>query len=644
MSVPDFHSLIKSNKSSILENKVESTPDFDSLVKSKRLEKKNKKKTEVWGNEGADKLNKFLSSEQGPGSLAALATKTGGFAGSPTATTAQAKKIGIEVAKAGALEGIAAAFAPIYGAAAGAEIAPNLLTSLISLTQAGTSGVALSSGEKLLEEGQLPSKEELVKNGLQWVVLDGILQAAHLSGSFGLAINRIAKKEGIPPSKVLSKLWDSTKNYMKSKFGKSIDTPQDVTEPVVEVLMKEAEEQAAKEVETIIPKEPISSSEDYIPKPRTSEQVKDVKVLNERPMSKNMLGENNKVYPFENSVQFGKAIHDQVKAIDKPLYTKASELYRTSKKVNSGITQKPVKLASDLQDIKENTSTNSPEISKRADSILKKISTTDPEGNITGYKEISNQNLIDEIQKLREDFKYHGMHGEAQNKKLNIISALNNAVEFGARDHPTALKSIKEARKAYGNWAKEFKSPYIRHLRDQTNYDYNKTFNESLDFDQFNVLKETLSKSPKGRLIVNQLKNQIVRKELSSITRNLDNIDENSLNERLQHLGGVIPPHEIKEVKKLLFLESEFLKTELQHMKFQQEILKKQKDEAEKALKQKEKTVLKFLYRTVTSGRPVKAIIKIIGALLYRLLKKYDKNLTESKFGKILLDLEKEGK
>lgn len=182
------------------------------------------------------------------GEAATMQMKSGGFAQAPALEPKAAKKVATEV---GTIAAVEAAFAPVIGLVAAAKFAPRLLTSLTRLTQAGTTGAAVATTGKLVEEGELPSQEELLENGATWVAIDAAMQALHLTAGagkkaydFGKAVNNIAEKEGVKPSDVLQRLWNSTKNYLRQR-GRVIQSPEDITPEDAQVLIdqtKQAEE------------------------------------------------------------------------------------------------------------------------------------------------------------------------------------------------------------------------------------------------------------------------------------------------------------------------------------------------------------------------------------------------------------------
>lgn len=184
--------------------------------------------------------------------------KSGGFAGVPTATPEQAKTIAKETLKAGLVEGVAAAYAPAY-AATGIKS----LKALLGVSQAGVSGATVATAESLVEKGELPKSEELVKEGALWAGIDAALQLVHLTTGgvknaykVNKAVGDIAEKEGIPKVEVWKRLWKSTKNYAQNKFGRKISNPEDVTAADAEVLVKEAERAEKEGIKAITYEEP----------------------------------------------------------------------------------------------------------------------------------------------------------------------------------------------------------------------------------------------------------------------------------------------------------------------------------------------------------------------------------------------------
>jgi len=146
--------------------------------------------------------------------------------------------------------------APLVKLASKSPIARQGLESLARMTGFGLTGAA-HKGVTEAVKGEVPTTEELAKEGALWAGIDAGLQALGIGVAFGRSVRNIAEAEGITAKEVLSRLWDSTKNFVKLKFGRSVKgevLPEDA-----EVLFQEAKkaESAIKPKETEIEVSPV---------------------------------------------------------------------------------------------------------------------------------------------------------------------------------------------------------------------------------------------------------------------------------------------------------------------------------------------------------------------------------------------------
>src|SRR5271154_1538330 len=282
-AIPDFFESIDIEQpSDQMRSSSQGTPNFFDEMDDSDVS--NQQEPSIW-----ERAKNYFTSGK-LGEAASLQMRSGGFAGAPTLTPEQAKRVGTEFATIAAVE---AAFAPVLGYAAASQIAPGILTALTRLTQAATTGAATATTSKLVEEGELPSQEELLEHGVTWMAIDAGLQALHAGAvggkyayDFGAAVNKIAKEEKVPATKVLSKLWDSTVNYIKTRFGRPINAPQDITIEDVAILVDKAKQaekeglQEALEVEPIKvekPQKPKAPEEAEIEKPEALKPEEEIK-------------------------------------------------------------------------------------------------------------------------------------------------------------------------------------------------------------------------------------------------------------------------------------------------------------------------------------------------------------------------------
>jgi hypothetical protein len=127
---------------------------------------------------------------------------------------------------------------PLVSLASKSPVARMGLESLARMTGFGATGATMKAGREFIDKGELPSPEELAKEGATWMVIDAAVQSVGLGVEFGSAVRNIAKAEGITSKEVLSRLWNSTKNYVRQKFGRTL-TPETIEPQDVEVLIEE---------------------------------------------------------------------------------------------------------------------------------------------------------------------------------------------------------------------------------------------------------------------------------------------------------------------------------------------------------------------------------------------------------------------
>jgi hypothetical protein len=154
---------------------------------------------------------------------------------------------------------------PLVSLAAKSPIAKQGLQALARMTGFGLTGATHKAGKTLIQ-GEIPEPKELLKEGATWAAIDGVLQTLGLGVAFQQSVSRIAEQEGVTAKEVLSKLWDSTKNYVKYKFGRPLKS--EVLPEDIEVLFekaKAAETSGLAEAEIEVspvgnakPKEPIT--------------------------------------------------------------------------------------------------------------------------------------------------------------------------------------------------------------------------------------------------------------------------------------------------------------------------------------------------------------------------------------------------
>lgn len=142
---------------------------------------------------------------------------------------------------------------PLVHFAAKSPYARQGLMSLARMTGFGLTG-ATHKATKDIIQGEVPTTKELAKEGAIWLGIDAALQAAGVGIAFSQAVKNISKTENIPAKEVLGKLWDATKGFIKTKFGRPVKAellPEDA-----EILLEQAKK-AEKEGLSSVIEEPI---------------------------------------------------------------------------------------------------------------------------------------------------------------------------------------------------------------------------------------------------------------------------------------------------------------------------------------------------------------------------------------------------
>lgn len=533
------------------------------------------------------------------GEAAAQQIKTGGFAGAPTLTPEQAKIAAKEVANWTLMEGIAAAYAPIIGIAQASEMAPGTLTALTRLTQGATTGAALATENKLLEEGEFPSQDELVKEGLTWMAIDGALQLAHLGAKggkavydFGKAVNSIAESEGIRRVDVIKKLWESTKNYLSQTFGRTVKFPENVTPADVRVL----EEQAAQIENQILPPPGSVTPEGVRPdqtQSRYHPEEPNLTAPEEFLMSDYELAEQirEKLSPLSQEMEKGSGANprtidrmldpvsdelDQVsphrvnhpnfiareteriiKDVSEDVYKQNSILWDRAQDLASNTLMPREELASELRLIASESPSHpaggEAKLQNFAQDLLDKLERR--RGRRVHYRSISNEDLIKEIKQARVGYDYRYSGGVQGHRIYEFINAVENElIRTSSSEERAALLSAREASR---NWATWFKHPSVIPFRNKKLSTPQSNYQRMLKPDTYNIISEIMENHPKGNRILSITKRNMLERLLEPYLLNPKSFNPLSFERDMAKLQGIIPEGMVESLGRKLFSEHE---------------------------------------------------------------------------------------
>lgn len=438
---------------------------------------------------------------------------------------------------------------PIKWAMAGIEKAPRTLAAISKLMTAFGAGATHETGKQLVKgEGLDPTKIAIA--GAEFAAFDGLLQAGGAGIKFlkGLSPKHRASilEQGIIPKDLPLGQYETAEKILgeirNSKSGKPLKEY-----PVGELPQGK---------EGISPKR-ITEGKDVGLRPATTA---------ESPTLQNKVGDIFSDKEFYNSTQGGEALKKEIMNVDEDVYRGVNELYKISKELNKGIEETHTQLVHTLEDrINELSKIPHPsDIQKRliksseniVDSLAEFEKIKDEAGNvigkeISGYKPINNQTMIDQIQSLRQIIDFDFAHGDAKNIFKPLINDIQDSV-IRAAEHSgneLAVEAMNDAKAGYRAWAEAFNNDYIRPFRDASNKDYSKLYKGTLDFDESNVVRSILNLSERGRELSSASTRDLVEKNLSKFFQDPSKHTLPEFNKAVRELEAVITPEQAQKVK-----------------------------------------------------------------------------------------------
>lgn len=215
---------------------------FGTLVESESSAPKFKQFGEVVETPQEDNRGFWDKTIQNFGEANLMQLQSGGYAGAPNLTPSQGANVAADVGTIAATEAL---FAPIIAKAGASKVLPGTLQNIARLTEAGTMGTALQTVHSLLEKGEIPSKDEMIKAGLTTAAIDAILRG---SISATQALKNLPKltKETLPSG--LTK-----PRAIEAKHPRLGTLSKERQGAVIEKLNKEASNLSKKSLETHVP-------------------------------------------------------------------------------------------------------------------------------------------------------------------------------------------------------------------------------------------------------------------------------------------------------------------------------------------------------------------------------------------------------
>ena len=262
-----------------------------------------------------------------------------------------------------------------------------------------------------------------------------------------------------------------------------------------------------------------------------------------------------------NTTRAGEALKSEIETQDKLAYQKVNDLYSESRALNKDISEIQPQLVDQLMkradEIRSIPHPSGPQkkLLQTIDDILHDAAVIE-NGQVTGYKPVNNQTLIDQVQSTRQIVDFDFAHGNTNGIFKPLIEDLqNSAIKTAERVNPEAAAKFNEARKAYREWSNEFNNDYINKYRDISNKDYSKLAKQSMDLDEFNIVNKQLQKSDSGKKLSDAIQREIVEEKLGKYVKDPKNINMEEFSSDLRELESVVSKDKLQEVENLIRAE-----------------------------------------------------------------------------------------
>lgn len=267
----------------------------------------------------------------------------------------------------------------------------------------------------------------------------------------------------------------------------------------------------------------------------------------------------NIIYPerIANKTEAGTKNIKAVRATDDADYKVVKNLYEVSDQLNEGVISEHPQLANELRAWIEDWSQmpNQTPIEQQrlasAKRLLNALLEKDEAGIAIGFSEVSNKVILDQAKVLRNSLSYDFSHGNPEGILKPFIDALQDAAESAAMvaGNTEAVAANKAARTAYRKWAETYQNPFIRSLRNTKNKNPTKSFDKSLNIDDFNKLNDVLSRSYSGQQLADQTRRELVDKYVGKFLKETGRFDKEGFNAALRDLKPILKPGEEQSIR-----------------------------------------------------------------------------------------------
>ena len=261
-------------------------------------------------------------------------------------------------------------------------------------------------------------------------------------------------------------------------------------------------------------------------------------------------------YEVENSTRAGKKLADKVQEVDEQVYKKVNDLYAKSRDANKEVIGGHPDLVDEMQTIVDNInkipdpSPIQKKLRQSSNKLIKRLAKKNEKGEIVEYTDISNQDLIDQMQAWRQLIDYDFAHGDPHNIFKPAIKAVETAVNEAAEIvGGEAAEFTKAAKKAYREWTEVFNEGDIKKFRRGGNLNYSQNFKNSVNIDDINKLRPILEASEEGKALLAGMQRELAEKELSKFMVDPRSVNKREFEKKLRELSEVLAPEQIEHIR-----------------------------------------------------------------------------------------------
>lgn len=183
--------------------------------------------------------------------------------------------------------------------------------------------------------------------------------------------------------------------------------------------------------------------------------------------------------------------------------------------------------------------------------VLNTISERSMEGDLIGYKPISNQVLIDQIQEYNQIPKFDFPTDTKTGIFKTLINKLTGAVDKTAATNLQANKAWKKAKELHAKKSELFGDADVSKWTKLTDKNYSKEFRSSIDIDKIRKLKPVLEESAHGKDVLQKMKRDLVEKMFEEYFPLGGRFEKEEISAALAELEPIMTKQELKVIDRL---------------------------------------------------------------------------------------------